>query len=372
MAELINIAKAIDIDVVGIKILGVKTHKINIMDAWKDKGVVLKQPLAAFTPPKEIEDLTKMGINASLVNKENIIKEAASKFLGNRQIEEIMNEIKKRSKEVHPAYAAIKSLEVEPIVTMTPPQLPPPPEFPITAGGAQFSLGDITGSISKIFSNAFSGLSSWMQSTFNQISSGVSGAINQVKRVWDALLHLSDLINDMYDFMTKWKDESDKIMAKVMELEDVNKTLIDLAHKEVVYNREFFQKIAELMDKSLAKYFDDLTFNLIKFGQVDVPTAIVGSLSIAIKNKSLVPLTATIQNLTIKSGPYTLYRGNYIVNMLPMESDNGELPFEVYGVEEAKYLLDRKKEGAIPLTVTGILITPAGRKNINISKMLKV
>ena len=359
---------SVDIDVTSAKILGVKTYNISIFDAWKNKGVVLKQPFAKYEPPKSLGELIKSGIAASLAKKSEEINNAKSNLKNKEELTNILDQIKNMKKIVHPSYEAIQQLKTEPIGTLTPPRPPLPPEPLLTAGGAQFSLSDITNALS----GGLGKITNWITNGFDNVMSNINNAWSDVKRVWDALLNLSNLVNDIYDFMHKWKDEMEQINSKIMGIENVNQTLTNLVHQEVLNNREFYSKISELMSSSLSKYFDDLTFHLLRYGQVDIPTAVVGSVTLSVKNKTPMPLVVTIPDLEIKSSTYTLHKGPYVVNMMPFENDSGDVPFNVYGVDEAKYLLERKKEGTLPINLTGTITTPMGTKKINITKVVRI
>ena len=354
----------IHFDVVGVKILGIKTHNISIFDAWKDKGVVLKQPLAKFQPPKNIEDIVRLGIAESLQKKEDIVKKTVKQTQESETLDTLKHKVESLKHEVHPAYAAIKSLSVPEIgpITMTPPQAP---TQLITAGGAAFDLGDIGNAISGFAQNVWNN----MQHLGGSIQKGFEG----VGKIWDALTHLADFINDMYDFIKDWKSHMDDWARQSTNLQAQIKGLAEAANQLIVDNREFQAKLIKAMNESLANYFDDLTFHLLKYGQVDVPTAVVGAVTVSLKNNTPVPMTITIPDLTIRSGPYVLHKGVYTISALPFESDVGNIPFEIHGLEESRYVINIKKEGkTLPIAVTGTAITPAGRVKINITKNVKI
>ena len=352
-------------DVVGVKILGVKTHNISIFDAWRDKGILLKQPLAKFQPPKNIEDIVRFGIAQSLQKKEDIVNKTVKQVQQSESMNNILSKVENLKHEVHPAYEAIKSLKVSPVGTIS---IPPPPQIQVpsvSSGGAMFGWGDIANAIGGIGQSIWNGL----QNIGNAAQKGFEG----VSKIWDALVNLADFMNDMYNFIKDWKSHMDDWTKQTTNMQAKVQGLAEAANQLIVDSRKFQAQLIEAMDKSLAKYFDDLTFHLLKYGQVDVPTAVVGSITVSVKNNTPFPMTITIPDLTIRSGPYTLHKGAYVVNTMPFESDVGGIPFEMHGLEESRYVVNIKRKGlTLPLIVTGTAITPVGRVKISITKNVKI
>jgi len=329
------------IDVLGAKILGVKTYRINIFDAWKDKGVILKQPLATFKPPKEIKDIVNLGIASSLAKKEEEVKKSLKAVGDEVTLNEIVSKVKSMS--------------------------PTPPTMPISpfVGGEMISLGDVWGGLQQV-GNTVAG---WL----GQAGQTISKVGSDIGKVWNALVNLSDLVNKLSSFLRDWKSSNDVIMQRMMNINASTKALADMANKFILENRKFYATIMEEMHKALAEYFDDLTFNLLRYGQVDIPSAVVGSIIIKAKNSSAMPVTITIPDLSIKSGPYTLHKGTYMLSLMPFETDTGEVPFDISRIDEAKYVVERKKKyGTLPLVITGTMITPFGKRRLSITKTVKV
>ena len=358
MVHAIPILIKVDID--GLKIYGVRTYKVNIFDAWKDKGVILKQPLANYNPPKDIDMIIKMGIAQALQKKEEEVKSKVQSTDTSLTLQELINNLQSQNYHGSDVFSAINSLKVSSYGTIT---VPTPEE--LTSGGAMFDLGDIGKTLGDIGKSITSG--------FNKITSSVSQTLQDIGKIWNALLRLSDLINAMYAFMRQWRESNNLINQRLINLTTTNQALVEAANKLILENREIYAKISEMMNETLAKYFDDLVYNLIRYGQVDVPTAVVGAVELKVNNDSPLPATVTIPNLKIMIGPYVVHEGAYTINMFPFEKDVGDILFDLNGVEEAKYVLDAKKNNMpLVITVTGTMLTPFGKKDLNISKRMSM
>ena len=351
----IPIPNPIHIEVTGAKILGIKKYNVNIIDAWRDKNVYISKPLVKYNPPNNLIDVINVGIAESLSKKEKAV--AASKKEINSKIgwERIANSVNTNG---YPYRGGIISY---------------------TNGGALFTwpnLGNMFGSIANTISSGVSSVASGaskvggdVENWFNQAGKTIENTVGDIKNVWDTLMNLSEVVNQLSDFLKQWKKSYDVSNQNILDMMAETKSLSNMANNLVLENRKLYAELSTKMSESLAKYFDDLTYNLLKYGQVSVPTAVVGAITISAQNTSAVPLTLTIPDLVVKSGPYTLHKGLYVLNMLPFEKDAGDIPFDINGVEESKYIINHKESNEpIPIEVHGTMLTPFGKKEINIVK----
>ena len=350
----------VSVDVVGAKITGIKTSRINIFDAWKDKGVLLKQPFAKYEPPKNLDEIVKMGIIQDLTKQEQAVKQSTQNVQSDVMLGALVNLAKSKP---------TSSVGI--------------PSAPAFAGGAMWGWGDVgnwLGGVGQTIENGLGAAGNAIAGAAGSAGNAITGAagsagnfIGDIGKIWNSLLHLADLVNDMYSFMQEWKNAWNNINGKLLNLTAANKALSETANRLIAENKQFYANMSKMMNEKLAEYFDNLTFNLLKYGQVEIPSAVVGALTLKIKNNTPMPVSVSIPDLAITSGGYTLHKGAYFVTALPMESDLGNLPFDVRGVDEARYIVNAKKEGGVlPITVTGTAITPLGKTHISISKTMKI